>query len=241
MCHMTGRGGRQVFSQYLGPVIYDISSSTGGPWPDHWRVSHAESVHSWIMTCTCTPCNPTLFKHTEDSERAETVIIWANTHPPRHQGSFISRSWVWGCEFFWRGNSGPNKHRKAGCSGTGGTLFQRPQCDIKHSGPVYSARGTFTAPQSKSPLFFSLFAWNSSQVCNMEQWLLAHGVITVAPLCARVHRAAAPTLHSWNPLVTAEWPEAGQVIPKQGGGAQFPLCSATDTNTWVGQAMNESL
>lgn len=125
-------------------------------------------------------------------------------------------------------------------------LCSRGNSDIKHSGPVYSAGGTFTAPQSKSPLFFffffSLFAWNSSQVCNMEQWLLAHGVITVAPLCAGVHGAAGPTLHSWNPLVTAEWPEAGQVAPKQGGEkAQFPLCSATDTNTWVGQAMNESL
>lgn len=233
-------GGADRYLPNLGPVIYSISSSTGGPWPDRWWASHTECVHLWIMTCTCTPCNPTLFKQTEDSARVETVIIWANTHPPRPRGSFISHSRVWGCEFFWRGKSGPNKHRKTGTSGTGGTLFQRPQCDIKHSGPVYSARGTFTAPQSKSPLFFSLFAWNSSQVCNMEQWLLAHGVITVAPLCAGVHRIAAPTLHSWNPLVTAEWPEAGQVTPKQGGKKHNFLCVLQQTLIpgWGRQWMN---
>lgn len=36
----------------------------------------------------------------------------------------------------------------------------------------------------------------------------------MAPLCAGVHSAAGLTLHSWNPLVTAEWPEAWAVTAR---------------------------
>lgn len=69
----------------------------------------------------------------------------------------------------------------------------------------------------------------------------------MAPLCAGVHSAAGLTLHSWNPLVTAEWPEAWAVTARllqnnnKQKKAQFPLCSAKDTDTWVGQALHESL
>lgn len=129
-CVLRGVNGNRYFSN-SSQVLYDIWSSLSSPCPDYWWVSHAESVNLWLMTCTCMPCNQTLFKQstseTEDSERVETVIIFTNTHPPLHQGSFISRPWVWVCVFLWMGNSGPDKHTKTVTSRTAGTLFPRPE------------------------------------------------------------------------------------------------------------------
>lgn len=116
-CDMRGVNGKQVLFQWR-PVVCDIWSSLGSPWPDYWWVSHAASVNLWLMTCTCTPCNQTLFKQsvseTEDSERLETVIIspqWAlfpffRDHlSPRQAGRQADMS-LGLCVLYWISNRG---------------------------------------------------------------------------------------------------------------------------------------
>jgi len=133
---------------------------------------------------------------------------------------------------------------------TESTLFQGPQCDIKHSLRGPSATGTFTDPWVFPTLPLNLFALNSPQLCNMELWLLAQSLrgYNSAPLCvgAQGPPQCSPTLHSWNPLVTAGWPEALLIKPDfylrkgpQQKTAQFPLCFATVTDTWVWLALPE--
>lgn len=97
-----------------------------------------------------------------------------------------------------------------------------PESRALHSGPVCTA-----GPLPVNPPFFS--------TCLLEiphqgvRWSCdSPGATTEAPLCAEVHRPAGPTRHSWNLLVTAEWPPAARWLQNKtegGGGAEFSRVS----------------
>lgn len=182
-----------------GRSFCDIWSSLGSPWPDYWWVSHAASVNLWLMTCTCTPCNQTLFKQsvseTEDSERLETAIISPQRAPSLFFRDHLSarQAGVWGlCLLYWISNRAFKQKTVTGC--TACTSFQKPEA--WHRGPVYSARGTLMAPQSKSPSLWTCLlqiphkcvTWNCD--CRLAESLGFRQCL----LCVRgLHRATGLT------------------------------------------------